>query len=294
MTHPLDIHAGGKEIPAPADFRWPGGKRIAVFFRVSFEWWSDGKAPGIGPMGNPLKQGVPDLNAVGWAEYGHRRGVHRILDVLARQGVRATINVSGIMAERYPEVVKRMADDGHDVVAHSYTMDVIPVYLSEEEERANIVRNTELLERATGRRPRGWISPRSTPSLRTPRLLAEAGYDWHGDTLNDDLPYLVQYGNRSIVAFPNNTEVNDLPLYMRYGNAPKVMLEIFEDWLACAREREQGAVRMDPAIHTHVFGRPLGMSVYERIIEVAKAAGDVWTGTRSEAATHLREVLRKS
>ena len=154
-------------------------------------------------MGNPLQAGVPDLNAVGWAEYGHRRGVHRILDVLARQDVRATINVSGIMAERYPQIVRRMADDGHDVVAHSYTMDVVPVYLSEEKERANIRRNTELIERATGRCPRGWISPRSTPSLRTPQLLAEAGYDWHGDTLNDDLPYLVRYADRSIVAFPS-------------------------------------------------------------------------------------------
>jgi len=50
---------------------------------------------------------VPDLNAVGWAAYGHRRGVHRILDVLARQDVRATLNVSGIMAERYPQIVRR-------------------------------------------------------------------------------------------------------------------------------------------------------------------------------------------
>jgi peptidoglycan/xylan/chitin deacetylase (PgdA/CDA1 family) len=291
MDPALDIHAGGTEVPAPADFRWPGGKRIAVFFRVSFEWWSDGKWPGIGPMGNPLKAGVPDLNAVGWAEYGHRRGIHRVLDVLARQEIRATINVSGILAERYPEVVKRIAEEGHDVVAHSYTMDVIHAYLNEDEERANIVRTTDLLERATGKRPTGWISPRSTPGPRTPRLLAEAGYDWHGDTLNDDLPYLVNFGERSIVAFPNNTEVNDLPMYMRHGQPPRVMLEVFEDWLECARLREKGAVRVDPAIHTHVFGRPLGCSVYERIMEVAKAATDVWIGTRSEAATHFRKAV---
>lgn len=292
MDPALDIHAGGTEVPAPADFRWPGGKRIAVFFRVSFEWWSDGKWPGIGPMGNPLKPGVPDLNAVGWAEYGHRRGIHRILDVLARQGIRATVNVSGILAERYPEVVRRISDEGHEVVAHSYTMDVIHAYLDEAEERANIARTTELIERATGKRPTGWISPRSTPGLRTPRLLAEAGYDWHGDTLNDDLPYLVKFGERSIIAFPNNTEVNDLPMYMRHGQPPRVMLEVFEDWLQCAREREKGAVRVDPAIHTHVFGRPLGASVYERIMEVAKAAPDVWIGTRSEAAAHFRKALR--
>jgi hypothetical protein len=33
---------------------WPNGKRIAVVFNVCLEAWSDGKAPGISPMGNPL------------------------------------------------------------------------------------------------------------------------------------------------------------------------------------------------------------------------------------------------
>jgi peptidoglycan/xylan/chitin deacetylase (PgdA/CDA1 family) len=292
MDPQLDIHAGGTEIPLPADFRWPGGKRIAVFFRVAFEWWSDGKWPGIGPMGNPLKAGVPDLNAVGWAEYGHRRGIFRALDTFKRHGIKATINVCGILAERYPDIVRRIHDEGHDVVAHSYAMDVIPIYLNEEEERANIRRTTELIAGATGVKPRGWISPRSTPSQRTPRLLLEAGYDWHGDTLNDDLPYVVRFGERSIVAFPNNTEVNDLPIYMRHGNSPRVMLEVFEDWLAYARQYETGAARMDPAIHTHVFGRPAGMAIFQRIMEVAKAADDIWIGTRSQAAAHVRAVLK--
>lgn len=288
----LDIHAGGTETRLPSDFRWPEGKRIAVFPRVSFEWWSDGKWPGIGPMGNPLKAGVPDLNAVGWAEYGHRCGIFRILEVLKRQTIRATINVCGIMAERRPEIVRSMVEQGHEVVAHSYTMDMIPAYLTEDEEKANIVRTSELLEKATGRRPKGWISPRSTPSLRSPRLLAEAGYEWHGDTLNDDLPYLVDFGGgRSIVAFPNNTEVNDLPLYMRHGNPPRVYLEIFEDWLDSVRMREKGPVRMDPAIHAHVFGRQPGLSFYERVLEIAKEADDIWMGTRSEAVDHIRRVL---
>ncbi len=289
MLSALDIHAGGVEINLPKDFRWPGGKRIAVFFRVSFEWWSDDKWPGIGPMGNPLRAGVPDLNAVGWAEYGHRRGIFRILEVLKRQAVCATVNVSGIMAERYPDRVRSIVDAGHEVVAHSYTMDVIPCYLTEEEEKSNIQRTTELLEKATGKRPKGWISPRSTPSLRSPRLLAEAGYEWHGDTLNDDLPYLVKFPQYSIVAFPNNTEVNDLPLYMRYGNSPRVYVEIFQDWLDTARRRETGPVRMDPAIHTHVFGRQPGLSMYEQVIEIAKSAEDIWIGTRSEAVAHARK-----
>ena len=40
------------------EWTWPNGKRIAVVFNVCLEAWSDGKAPGISPMGNPLPPGV--------------------------------------------------------------------------------------------------------------------------------------------------------------------------------------------------------------------------------------------
>jgi peptidoglycan/xylan/chitin deacetylase (PgdA/CDA1 family) len=56
--------------------------------------------------------------------------------------IKATINVCGILAERYPDIVRRIHDDGHDVVSHSYAMDIIPIYLTEDEERANIRRTT--------------------------------------------------------------------------------------------------------------------------------------------------------
>ena len=35
------------------------------------------------------------------------------------------------------------------------------------------------------------------------------------------------------------------------------------------------------------FGRPVGMAVFQRMIEIAKAAEDVWVGTRSEAVKHI-------
>ena len=44
-------------------FRFPGGHRVAVLFNIACEAWSDGKAPGIGPMGNLLQPGYFDTNA---------------------------------------------------------------------------------------------------------------------------------------------------------------------------------------------------------------------------------------
>ncbi len=294
QTGPLSVHTGGTEMPVPANFRWPGGKRIAVIFRVAFEAWSDDHWPGISPMGNPLKPGFPDLNARGWADYAYRRGVFRALDALAHHRVKATFMVCGILAERYPHIVKRIADAGHEVAAHSYTMNMMSVYMSEEEERANIRRNVELIERATGKRPVGWINPRGTPGPNTARLLAEEGFAWHGDTLNDDLPYVVKFGAHSIVAVPSNMDVNDLPLYMKHGQPPSVFIENFEGFLKYARTREKGASKIDPGIHCHVFGRPAGTWAFERVMEIAKKTREVWIGTRAEAAAHVRKVLGKA
>lgn len=292
MSEPLSVHTGGTEVPLPANFRWPGGKRIAVLFRMAFEAWSDDQWPGISPMGNPLRQGFPDLNARGWAEYAYRRGVFRVLDALAHHRVKATVLVCGLLAERYPQIVKRIADEGHEVAAHSYTMDMMPIYMNEDEERKNIRRNAELLARATGARPAGWGNPRGTPSPHSARLLAEEGFDWHADTLNDDLPYLVKYGARSIVAIPNTMDVNDLPLYMKHGQPPSVYVDNFVEWLRYVRKREKGAVKIDPTVHAHCFGRPAGIWAFERCMEIAKKSKDVWIGTRGEAAEHVRKVLK--
>ena len=293
MTHMYDIHADGKEVHAANDFTWPGNKKIGIVFRMAYEWWSDGNWPGIGPMGNPLKGGIPDLNAIGWAEYGHRRGVHRVLEVFERHHIKASILVCGIMAERYPSEVKAIADLGHDIVAHSYAMDVIPAYLDESQELDNIRRTTDLIAQVIGTRPKGWISPRSTPSPRTARLLAKEGYQWHSDTLNDDLPYRVDFEDCSIVAVPGTMEVNDLPLFMRHGQPPRVMVEIFEDWLNYVRKWETRAIKIDPTVHAHVFGRPAGTGAFQRILEIATAADDVWIGTRSEMVEHFLNSLKE-
>ena len=94
-------------------WRWPNGKRIAVIFNVCLEAWSDGKAPGISPMGNPLPPGVLDTMAVSWAAYGVKTGIYRLLDTFGRHGARSSVMVSAVIAERAPEAIKAVAQDGH-------------------------------------------------------------------------------------------------------------------------------------------------------------------------------------
>jgi peptidoglycan/xylan/chitin deacetylase (PgdA/CDA1 family) len=262
---------------------WPGKKRIAVVFNICLEAWSDGKAPGISPMGNPLPAGVLDNMAISWAAYGAKRGIYRLLEAFARRRAKASVMVSAILAERSPEAVKAVGDAGHEVLSHSYAMDVIPALMTEDEERRNIQRCTTLLEKASGQRVRGWISPRATPSANTPRLLAETGYAWYGDVLDDDLPYVQTFGGRRIVAIPLSTDVNDMPS-MKYGNPPRMMLESFEEQLKRIQARREGPVIVDVTAHAHIFGRPQGAHYYEKIIQKAVRNRDVWVATRLDIA----------
>ena len=268
------------------EWRWPGEKKGAILFNICLEAWSDGKAPGIGPMGNPLPAGHLDTMAISWAEYGPKRGIYRLLDGLERHEVKSSVMVNAVLAERHPQAVKAVAQGGHEVLSHSYAMDVIPVLLSEEDERRNIRRCTELLSEASGQRIKGWLSPRGTPSANTGRLLVEAGYEWHGDALDDDLPYLRAYGDRKLVIIPLNTDVNDMPS-MRYGRLPDTMVGVFDEIVARNLVAEPAPFIVDVTVHAHIAGRPGMAWAFERIAEITAGSSELWTGTRAEVAAHV-------
>jgi len=270
----------------PVAWRWPNGKKTAVLFNVCLEAWSDGKAPGISPMGNPLPSGVLDTMAISWAAYGVNVGIYRLLDAFARHGAKCSALVNAIIAERSPDAVKAIADGGHEVLSHSYTMDVVPGLLNEDDQRKLIGQCTALLQRASGQPVRGWLSPRGTSGPGFARLLAEAGYRWHGDVFDDDLPYTQTFGDRRIVAIPLGTDVNDMP-FMKYGNAPQMMLDSFNQNIEVARAQGDRPATIDVTVHAHIFGRPRGAYVYDKIIERAANCDDVWIATRAEVADYM-------
>jgi peptidoglycan/xylan/chitin deacetylase (PgdA/CDA1 family) len=92
-----------------------------------------------------------------------------ILDVLRDEGVRATFFVLGRHADEWPDLVRRLADEGHQLGNHGYWHRKLhrrtPVYV-----RADLTRGTDSIERASGgirprvfRAPHGFRSPWVTP-----------------------------------------------------------------------------------------------------------------------------------
>jgi len=288
MSREMDPVARGAWIERlDSDFRWPGGRHVAVIFNIAYEGWSDGMAPGVGPMGNPLPPGVVDTNGVSWGAYGAQRGVQRLLGVLDRTGVRASVMVSGVLATRTPDILTAMVAAGHEIVGHSLAQEIVAAGLTAEEDAEVVKRTTSLLAGASGIRPRGWISPRGTPGPDTARHLLDAGYEWHGDVFDDDRPYLQMFEKGTLVAIPLTMEINDLPHAMRFGRSPRQFIESFDDQLAYALAHEREALIIDVTAHAHVYGRPAGAWAFETIAAAAKARDDIWVATRGDVARHV-------
>lgn len=267
---------------------WPDGRKYAIFVNVAFEAWAEGTAPGISPMGNPLPGGLFDTQARSWGEYGWKRGVWNLLELLGETSVTATFLTSGILAELAPEAVRAIADQGHAVCAHGMSQDEFPGTLDEQAERARIAACRDALSRVSGQRPRGFTFPRGTASGRSDRLVAEAGFTWFADRFDDDRPYVAHTGAGPLVILPLAMEVNDLPQRMRHGFPADVFEVSFDQMVLAARRFAKGGLYIDVTVHAHVGGRALGALYFARVLgKIKDLSGEAWITTRDAAAAHV-------
>jgi hypothetical protein len=264
---------------------WPEERSLAVSISVMLEGWTDDSAPGIGPMGNPLKPGVRDLQALSWAEYGPKTGSRRLLDLLATAGVRAVWYTSGIVADRDPELMADIVAAGHVVAAHGWAQNILPAYQSAAEEEADLAQCVSVLVKTAGQRPQGWLSPRCTPSPRTTALLAGSGFRWHADFFDTDLPRAETTGAGKIVAMPFTMEVNDMPLYVRYGSEPVAYSRVFDRIAANWRLIGGRPGCLDLTVHAHVFGRPYGLVELKAAIDLARQYEWAWLTDHAHLAS---------
>ena len=271
---------------------WPADRPLAVSVNVMLEGWAEGSAPGIGPMGNPLKPGLRDYQALSWAEYGPKTGMRHLLAAFEREAVRAVVYTSGVVAERYPDLPREMVARGHVVAAHGWSQGTLPVALSPAEETADIARCVDVLTRTAGVPPFGWLSPRCTPSAETSRLLVRAGFRWHADIFDTDLPYRLDTPDGALLGMPFTMEVNDMPLYVRYGNEPdaftRTLARIVDGWDRLGRP----FACLDITVHAHVFGRPYGVIALLDALDRVRARPWCWLTDHATLAELFGPELR--
>ena len=194
---------------------WPGKARVALCVIVVLEHAEWQFPPGSVQPPN-LAGGYgwgpfPDVTAWSHREYGNRVGVFRVLDVLAKQGIRPTIALDALTAAHYPFLVRHCIERGTEFIGHGIAVDqMISSRMSIGEERTYIRESIDAVARATGKAPVGWLGPESGESAQTPRLLAESGLRYVCDWGNDEQPYRMNVPDGELHALPVSLPLDDV------------------------------------------------------------------------------------
>lgn len=106
------------------------------------------------------------------------RNVERILELLSRVGAQATFFTLGWIAERYPQLVRRIAGAGHEVASHGYSH-LRATDQSRAEFSKDIASAKALLEDLVGVQVKGYRAPSFSIGPQNAwafECIAEAGY----------------------------------------------------------------------------------------------------------------------
>jgi peptidoglycan/xylan/chitin deacetylase (PgdA/CDA1 family) len=224
--------------------------------------------------------------------YGPLVGVPRLLDLLAEYSLPATFFVPGLTAERYPEVVERIAAAGHEVGHHSYSHHS-PVDLSESGERADFERALSALERV-GVRPTGHRAAMWEASWHTAGLVAEYGLSYDSSLMDADRPYRLRTAKGTIAELPPHWSLDDWEQYAflprpAIGSVIESPLKVLELWRAeLDAMRRHGCLFM-LTCHPFLSGRPSRVEALRGLIEHALAAGDVEFSSAAAVAQRALE-----
>ncbi len=248
----------------------PGNARLGVWFILNVEEWDIHAT--IARSYLPAPQGVqtpaPDVPNYSWFDYGLRVGFWRIKRVLDRHGVRATVSLNAPVCNEYPQMVRAMLESKWEILAHGYEQRAI---FLEKDEREVIRKTLKTIHDFTGKRPRGWMGPGLHETFGTPDILAEEGFEYVADWVNDDQPYAMRVKTGRLIAVPYTVELNDIVLYVVQQHRSS---EIYDRgrlaFDTLYQEGSESSRIMGIAVHPYVSGAAHRIKYIEMLLEYIK------------------------
>lgn len=173
--------------------------------------------------GNTQKKGVSLMINVYWGnEY-----IPGMLDVLADNGVKATFFVGGSWANRYPELLKSIADGGHEIGNHGF-FHKDQKKLSYMQNKEEILTCEKVVETLTGIKTNLFAPPSGSYSNNVLKAATDLGYRtimWSKDTIDwrdkDDSKIFTRATNNAqggdlVLMHPTQNTLNVLDKMIKY------------------------------------------------------------------------------
>jgi peptidoglycan/xylan/chitin deacetylase (PgdA/CDA1 family) len=268
---------------------WPNGARMAVLIYTcpeEWEWETQEPFTPLGTFGMPGEP-KPSLSMRTAVQYGYEVGLKRLRDIAGEHGIRMTLGTTGNAAVHHGDLLRSLADAGHEIAAHGYSEGSFLTLQSREQQAETIDRTVKAIAQATGRTSRGWWSPGAAANLDTVELLGERKMLYHGDLQDDELPYIIDTAGHSLVQIPYNMvgAVNDFFVFVNQRRSVTENLAYLTSTFDAYYEQAASTpLFLTWGTHPYVSGRPDAARVFSKFIAHMKMHQDVWFATYSEVA----------
>lgn len=295
-TYPRDLRGYGANPPHAS---WPGGARLALQLVLNYEEGGEncvlhGDCASESFLseiiGASARENVRHMSMESIYEYGSRVGVWRLRRLFKEYDVPITVFAVGMAVERNPDPVKALFADGHEICSHGYRW-IDYQYVDEDTERDHVNKAIAAIEKATGHRPVGWYTGRTSPNTRR-LVVEEGGFLYDSDAYNDDLPHWDHQHGRSHLVIPYTLDANDMRFASAQGfNCGDQFYSYLRDSFDVLYAEGKTSPRMmSVGLHCRLAGRPGRFAALERFIRYARSFDDVWWCRRVDIANHWHEV----
>ena len=119
----------------------------------------------------------------------------RLLKLFKKYDLKTSFFIPGHSIESFPDQVQAIVDAGHEIGAHGYLHEN-PIAMTPTQEEAVLVKSIDLIEKSTGKKPRGYVAPWWEMSASTAALLLKYGFNYdHSQGYRDFQPFYARVGD---------------------------------------------------------------------------------------------------
>ena len=291
--YPRDLIGYGETPPDPL---WPGGARLAVQFVINYEEGGEnnilhGDAASeaflseiVGAQAWP---GQRHMNMESIYEYGSRAGFWRLHRLFTGSGIPVTVYGVATALQRNPEAVAAMQRAGWEIASHGLKWIEYKDF-TKEEERAHLLEAIRIHTEATGARPLGWYTGR-TSMHSLDLVMEEGGFLYSADSYADDLPYWVKGPQGPHLIVPYTLDTNDMRFATPQGfnSGDQFFTYLKDSFDMLYREGKAGQPKMlSIGLHCRLAGRPGRAAALSRFLDYVMSHDGVWPARRIDIARH--------
>jgi len=266
--------------------KWPRDARIALLVCPNIEYFHFDK-----PVPHVANPHLPDVPSYALRDFGSRIGVFRMMDVLDKHGIRASVLLNSDVCERHPQILEEGKKRSWEWLGHGATNNLWLSSYGFEEESEVIRQVRETITTAVGTAPKGWLGPGGgVQTFNTPDLLAAEGFEYTCDWGFDEQPIPMRVRSGRMLAMPYQQGINDIQVLHYFNHTPEDYLRMVCDQFDVLYEdgAKSGRVMTLP-LHPFVIGLPFRIRYLDKALQYICSHEQVWRATGWEVASWYYE-----